>query len=522
MYESLQQILVEKGPFLVNLLGALAILLVGYLVAKFLGRMARKGSARTGLSTKLSAAFADDDGQQPDVGPYISQGVFYLVMVFVLVAFLQTLGLTFVTEPLNGFLTQVFEFLPQLLAAGALAVVAYVVARLLKGLTQRGLEAANLDEKIKQGADTSYEGAGIATTGATAVYYLVLLLFLPAILGALQLQGILSPIEGMLSEAMSFLPNLVAAGLIFGIGYFVARLVRQIVSNLLAAVGTDRLAERVGLHSVLGKQRLSQTLGTIVYVLMLVPVLISALNALSLEAVTAPASRMLDMMLAVIPQLFGAAVVLGIAFVIGKLVAGLVTSLLAGIGFNQLFATLGIRASAASNGQAVEAEDRKLPADIAGSLVLVGVMLFAAIEAANLVGFTSLSAVFTQVMGFAGQVLLGLVIFALGLYLSNIAGNAIKHSNIAQGNMLALVARTAILVFVGAIALGQMGLANSIINLAFGLTLGAIAIAAAIAFGFGGRDVAKAQLEQFFASRDGEAPNATKKGVGKAAFQEVG
>ena len=88
---------------------------------------------------------------------------------------------------------------------------------------------------------------------------------------------------------------------------------------------------------MLGKQRLSQTLGTIFYVLLLVPVLISALNALNLEAVTAPASRMLDMMLAVIPQLFGAAVVLGIAFVIGKLVAGLVASVLAGVGFNKLF-----------------------------------------------------------------------------------------------------------------------------------------------------------------------------------------
>ncbi len=415
MYESLQQILVEKGPFLVNLLGALAILLVGYLVAKFLGRMARKGAERAGLTSRLANAFANDEGQKPGVGQFISQGVFYLVMVFVLVAFLQTLGLTFVTEPLNGFLTQVFEFLPQLLAAGALAVMAYLVARLLKGLTQRGLEAINLDEKVKQGADTDYEGVGIATTAATSVYYLVLLLFLPAILGALQLQGILSPIEGMLSEAMSFLPNLLAAGLIFGVGYFVARLVRQIVSNLLAALGTDRLAERVGLNTVLGNQRLSQTLGTVVYVLMLVPVLISALNALNLEAVTAPASRMLDMMLAVIPQLFGAAVVLGIAFVIGKLVAGLVTSLLTGIGFNSLFSLLGVAPAPDTNGQATAREARKQPAEIAGSLVLVTVMLFAAIEAANLVGFTSLSAVFTQVMAFAGQVLLGLVIFGLGV-----------------------------------------------------------------------------------------------------------
>ena len=498
MYESLQQILVEKGPFLVNLLGALAILVVGYLVAKFIGRLVRKGLERTTLDEKLARAFASDGSETPNIAPYVSKGVFYLIMVFVMVAFLQTLGLTFVTEPLNGFLTQVFEFLPQVLAAGALAIIAYVVARLLRTITQRGLEAANVDQRFKNGVDAEYEGASIATTASTGVYYLVFLLFLPAILDALQLQGLLSPIEGMISEALNFLPNLLAAGLIFVIGYFVARLVRQIVSNLLAAVGTDRLAERVGISNLLGEQKLSSTLGTVVYVLLLVPVLISALNALSLEAVTAPASRMLDMMLAAIPQLFGAFVVLTIAFVVGKLISGLASSLLAGIGFNQVFSKLGIQRAVPSN----NADSSRTPSELAGSLLLGAVMLFAAIEAADMMGFESLSTLFAQFLTFAGQVLLGLVIFGLGLFLSNMAAQAIRQSNLTQGALLAVAARISVLVFVGAIALRQMGLANSIINLAFGLTLGAIAVAAAIAFGIGGRDVAKVQLEKFFAGAE--------------------
>ncbi len=87
---------------------------------------------------------------------------------------------------------------------------------------------------------------------------------------------------------------------------------------------------------------------------------------------------------------------------------------------------------------------------------------------------------------------------------------------------MALAARVAILGFVGAIALGQMGLANAIINLAFGLTLGAIAIAAAIAFGFGGREVAKAQLEQFFAQRNASEAAKNKQTVTQSTLQEVG
>ncbi|MCW5556527.1 MAG: hypothetical protein KIT22_01585 [Verrucomicrobiae bacterium] len=52
--------------------------------------------------------------------------------------------------------------------------------------------------------------------------------------------------------------------------------------------------------------------------MILVPVLISALNALQLDAVTKPASDMLGKILAALPNLLGAAVVVLLAVVIGK------------------------------------------------------------------------------------------------------------------------------------------------------------------------------------------------------------
>src|SRR3954469_1668943 len=64
-------------------------------------------------------------------------------------------------------------------------------------------------------------------------------------------------------------------------------------------------------------------------------------------------------------------------------------------------------------------------------------------------------------------------------------------------NLLALVTRVAILLLAGAMALRQMGIANEIVNLAFGLLLGAVAVASAIAFGFGGREVAGRELEHW-------------------------
>jgi len=130
----------------------------------------------------------------------------------------------------------------------------------------------------------------------------------------------------------------------------------------------------------------------------------------------------------------------------------------------------------------------------------VAIMLFAAIEASRLLGFVLLADLVTQFTAFAGQVILGLIIFAIGLYLANLAAKTVQASGAAQASLLALAARVSILVLAGAMALRQMGLANEIINLAFGLLLGAIAVAVALAFGLGGRELAAREVEGWLQS----------------------
>ncbi|MBT8399200.1 MAG: mechanosensitive ion channel [Rhodothermia bacterium] len=495
MTDLMERMTAEIGPVLLNVLGALAILVVGYIVARLLSALVRKALQKTTLDDKLANTLQKGEPRMELERP-IARGVFYVVMTLVFVAVLQVLQLTFVTAPLNEFLETIFGYLPQLIAAGVLVVVAYIVASVLRLVVRKGLHAVNVDERLvgateEGGAPT----VALSDSVATAVYYLVFLLFLPAILSTLELQGLLRPVEGLLDELLTFLPNIFAAAVIMVVGYFIAKLIRKIVTNLLAAIGTDRLSERVGLTGVLGKQKLSDVLGTIVYVLVLLPVIIAALNALSIDAVTAPASEMLDMILAAIPQILAAAVVLIIAYVIGKLVGGLVSNVLSGIGFNGFLSRIGLWNDNGESG-------RKTPSDLVGALVMVAILLFAAIESANLLGFGTLTALISDFMVFAGQVLVGLVIFALGLYVAKLARSAIDGSGMAHAAIVATAAQVAIVVFVGAMALRQMGLANSIINLAFGIVLGAIALAAAIAFGIGGRDFAKRQLDRIEEDRD--------------------
>ncbi len=535
----------DLGDILISLIGALVILIVGYLVAKLVEYLVRKGLSKTTLDDRIARSVSGDEVDVPKMERYIAAGVFWLIMIFVLVAFFQTLNLTFVTEPLNRFLGTVLEYIPQLIAAGALLFVAWVVASLLRMLTRRALEAGNVDRHVNErmeedrkavqggspprpkepsrpsGAGTpsepgtrssgaGAEGMSVSESLSTAVYYLVFLLFLPAILSTLELEGLLGPVESMVNELLDFLPNLLAAALIGVIGYFIARLIRSIVISLSSAAGIDRLAERLGISEVLGQKRLSQVLGVIVYVLVLIPVIVAALNALQLDAITEPASDMLNLILAAIPQIFAAALVLVIAYVVGKLVAGLISNLLASIGFNRMMARAGLASEQSATAEtAGTATSGRTPADVAGSLVLAGIMLFAAMEAANLLGFEALTLLLADFLVFAGQIIIGLIVFAVGLYLANLAYRAVSSSDMQQAELMAVVARVAILVLAGAMALRQMGLANSIINLAFGLVLGAVAVAAAIAFGLGGRDFAQQQLKKLQSS-GGQPPEALK------------
>jgi len=221
----------------------------------------------------------------------------------------------------------------------------------------------------------------------------------------------------------------------------------------------------------------------------LIPVLLAALDALQLQALTRPTSEMLGRVLNAIPNIFAAGLVLVIAYVVGRIVSQLVTRILESARFDALPAKLGLGETAP--------QSQWTASRLAGYLVLIGILLFAATTSLELLGFASLSVMLTSFLYLAGRILLGLVIFVLGLLLARIVGGAIASRQTKHARTWSLAARIGILFLAGAMALRQMGLADEIISLAFGLTLGAVAVAAAIAFGIGGRDLAGRKLQEW-------------------------
>jgi hypothetical protein len=280
------------------------------------------------------------------------------------------------------------------------------------------------------------------------------------------------------------------------VGWFVAKLVRQIASSLLAATGLDGLGARIGLAGSMGALKLSDLVGVVLYVVILIPVVIAGLNALQLDAVTEPASAMLGKIMNALPLLFGAALVLAIAYFVARLVATLATSVLAGAGFNNVLVTLGVTRTPAQGARA--------PATIVGTLVLIALMTMACIEAARMLEFTALADVLVKLLVFGGHILLGLVILGGGVFLASIAAKLVQDTGHGNANLLARITRVVILFLAGAMALRQMDVANEIVNLAFGLLIGAVAVAVALAFGLGGRDSAMRQIEEWRGGAKGE------------------
>jgi len=487
------------GGFIPNLVGALIILVVGLIIAWIVSAVVRGLLRRTKLDDRIAGWISGDgaDGKPMEVENVVGRVAFWLVMLFVLIAFFEALGLTIITDPLNRLLSVIFAYIPQILGAAVLLLLAWIIASAVRWLAVRGLGALKLDKRLGDSAGVEEERMPVTKSIGDALYWLVFLLFLPLVLDALNLQGLLVPVQDMVDALLGFLPNLFAAGLLLLVGWFVAKLVQRIVTNLLEAAGLDRLSERVGLKSAIGEQSLSGLIGLLLFILILIPVVIASLNALQLEALTAPASNMLNEFLGALPNIFAAALLLIITYVIARLVTALVTTLLAGIGFDTVLVRIGLTRAEPGEGQ-------RTPSEAVGYLVLVVIMLFASIEAAGLVGFAELATLLAGLTVFLWRVVLGLVIFGIGLWLGNLAGNAIEAGQSANAKLLALVARVAIWLFAGAIALSQLGLGSEIVNLAFGLTLGAVAIAVALAFGLGGRELAGRELEKWRATLESD------------------
>ena len=114
--------------------------------------------------------------------------------------FFNALNLELVSGPLRGFLDQVLAFAPKLVAGGVLLLVAWLLATVVRTVVSKALQATSLDDKLSSEAGMSPMSENLGNV----LFWLIILLFLPGILGTLELDGILAPVQGMVNEMLGY------------------------------------------------------------------------------------------------------------------------------------------------------------------------------------------------------------------------------------------------------------------------------------------------------------------------------
>lgn len=470
-----------------NVLIALAVLLVGWLVAKIIEKAVYKGLQKTSLDNKL---FSNVNNKKYSAEKIISKIVYVLILVFVFIMFLNILDLYVLTEPLVGMFSTIAAAIPNILKAGLILLFAWLIASALKFLIQKGGKKLGVHEKLSKYklTEDNQQTTNAVDTVANIVFYLVLLMALPAVLSALNLRGVSEPFENMIEGILSFIPKLFAAALILLVGYFVAKIVRDILTNFLQSIGTEKLVQRFGLSRLFEGTSLSRVIGTVAFVLILIPTVIAALERLDVKGISQPAIAMLNDILTMIPNIVVAIILVMIGLWLGKWLKKFTADLLRRIGFDSYFKGMGL---ASTTGR----PNSLSLSEVVGYIVQVIVVLLFVAEALNVVKLDFFVDLARGVIAYLPHVIAAIVILGVGLWLGSLVKRVL--SSILQGdssNVLATVAKYAIITITVFMALDQLGVAPAIVNAAFILTLGGLALAFGLAFGLGGKNFASKYL----------------------------
>jgi len=360
----------------------------------------------------------------------------------------------------------------------AILVVGLIIVKFIVGIFRRLLKKVSMLHRTN--ADGSV--TDLATPLASLVKAVLTIFVLMAVLQHFGLTDVLEPLKDMVSKFMTAVPNIIGAGVIGYAGWVIAKIVSQLAGVGLGKVD-EQLAERTGNKDI----KISKFGSALIFAIILLPIAVSALGVLNIPAISDPASAMIEKLMAAVPNIIGAGIVLLVVFFAAKFVVYILGSLLEGANINTLPEKIGIQGLFTAT---------FTPTRFIGGAIMFFSMVAAATAAVNILGIDIISNVFASVLEFGGGLLVGGLILIIGNFLSTIAYDKLSgHGNSGIAN----IARIAILGLVLAMGLKAMGLADNIVTMAFGFTIGSVAVAAALAFGLGGRDAAKAVADSWAA-----------------------
>ena len=291
-----------------------------------------------------------------------------------------------------------------------------------------------------------------------------------------RIKKMLEKIKGFLGNSSETVIEVLIGIAILVIGLFLVKIITALIKKGFG---------KVSLLNGDSGPNLVKPIATLFKGVMTIFVLLMALPHFGMDSIVTLLEDMIGQITNIIPNILGAGVIIYIGYFVAKIIIDILESFFATAKVDELPEKMGLTSVFSDN---------FTPTKLFSALIMFFIMLTSITAAVDTLGIESISTIFAKTLEFAGGILIGGLILVIGNFFSQLAyDNLKKHGS----DTLANIARFAILGLVLAMGLKAMGIADHIVNLAFALTLGSVAVAGAIAFGLGGRDAAKTLTEKW-------------------------
>ncbi|MCK0098650.1 mechanosensitive ion channel [Qipengyuania sp. S6317L1] len=291
---------------------ALGILLVTWLAAKAAKWAFAKLVDRVGF-------FGRPTGSGESVGLSLGKIVSLFIWLFGLLAILDVLKLGGVAGPITELLDTVMGFVPNLVGAGLLLFIGLMIAGIVRDIAVTAMQAVNLDKWANKGGVEEVTGNNTITkTLGIVIYTLIAIPVAIGALGVLNIATISVPATHMLEMILGAIPNIIAAGILLGIGYLISRFVVSVLTEVLGSLGIDGPITALGLLPAGTKA--SEIVARVAQIGIILFFAIAATRMLGFAELT----QILDQVLGLGGKVLFGAVVIAVGFMIANLIARII------------------------------------------------------------------------------------------------------------------------------------------------------------------------------------------------------
>jgi len=365
--------------------------------------------------------------------------------------------------------------MPPVVGALIVLLIGYLVAKAIKKLVYRLLKSTKWDEKL---LGSNVGGMDMNSFLSKLVYFLIMIMVLMIVLDMLGVQTVLDPLKNMVNQFFGYIPNVIGAGIIGFIGYMLANFASEAIG--MGGDALDKAATKLGFSET---EKLTGILKSFVFIFIILLFAVPALDTLDIEAISVPAKSILNSITSSLPNILAAGIIIAVFVWGGKFISDMMYDLFKNMNIDGVGTKLGIDGMMAQ-GQTLSG--------VLSKLLYFFIAFFGVVTGVEKLGFEQLTGFMNKILALSGNMLFGLALLLVGNFISKFAAKTVSGS----GEFISTIVRVATLGLFLAISLRSMGIANSIVDLAFGLILGAVAVAVALAYGLGGREAAGEHMKK--------------------------